>query len=301
MADVCLLIDAASRSKASVLITGESGTGKNVVAREIHARSSRSAAPYVEVNLAGLAPGVFESELFGHVKGAFTGADRQRCGRFEVAHTGTLLLDEIGAIPIGLQAKLLQVIETRRVTPVGANRGNVFDTRVISATNANLDEEVEQQSFRADLFYRLNTLEICLPPLRQRRSDIVLLAEKLLRRHAEIYEKPNLYFSDEAMSRLLQYSWPGNVRELAHVVERAVVIAHGRIGVERLPLKGFHRDAHKPQRTGQTSGSLNFDEMTIRLIDEALERNGGNVKAAASALGVSKGFIYRRVRKVKMK
>ena len=285
------LISRVGPSDANVLITGEHGTGKEVVAETLHALSGRSAKPMVTVNAGGLSEGVFESELFGHVKGAFTDAKTDRVGRFELADGATLFLDEIANVPINLQAKLLRVLETGQMERVGSSRTRRVDVRVLSATNAEIGREVQAGRFREDLLFRLNTIEIHLPPLRERREDIPLLANHFLRRHAERYRKTQTTFDPAALEFLLDYAWPGNVRELEHAVERAVLMAQ--------------RDTVRPSdfglRTGREGDSrledLSLEEVECLLIKKALARYEGNVSQAASMLGLSRSGLYRRLSK----
>src|SRR5258707_4089610 len=229
MQPVIELIARIGPSDANVLITGEHGTGKEVVAQTLHALSSRAGKAMVTVNAGGLSEGLFESELFGHVKGAFTDARSDRIGRFELADGGTLLLDEIGNVPLNLQAKLLRVLETGELERVGSSKTRVVDVRVLSATNADLHKAVEEGRFRQDLLFRLNTVELHLPPLRERREDIPLLARYFLQRHAKHYRKNVVDFEDAAMHALQEYHWPGNIRELNHVAERAILMAQQQL------------------------------------------------------------------------
>ena len=277
-------------SDANVLITGEHGTGKEVVARWIHAASHRAGMPLVTVNAGGLSEGVFESELFGHVKGAFTDAKTDRVGCFELADRGTLFLDEIANVGLKQQAKLLRVLETGELQRVGSSRAKTVNVRVVSATNANLPREVSEGRFREDLLYRLNTVEIELPPLRERREDIPLLATHFLREQAARYRKPVREFDAGGMRALLAHAWPGNVRELRHAVERSVLMASnsGAVTAEDLNLRS----------AAEGTGAL--DEMTLEdaeryLIRKALARHDGNVSRAAEALGVSRSALYRRL------
>jgi DNA-binding NtrC family response regulator len=278
-------------SDANVLITGEHGTGKEVVARTLHSISSRSSKPLVIVNAGGLSEGVFESELFGHVKGSFTDAKADRVGRFELADEGTLFLDEIANVPLNLQNKLLRVLETGEYERVGSSKTRQANVRVLSATNADLSEEVAAGHFRQDLLYRLNTIEIHLPPLRDRPSDIPLLAMQFLRQHTLRYGKPLSGFDESARQALLNHGWPGNIRELEHAVERAVLMAPG--DVVRAEDLGLHTDRDAPARLEQMS----LEEVECFLIKKALARYGGNVSQAAAALGLSRGALYRRLQK----
>jgi DNA-binding NtrC family response regulator len=278
-------------SDANVLITGEHGTGKEVVARTLHSISSRSSKPLVIVNAGGLSEGVFESELFGHVKGSFTDAKADRVGRFELADEGTLFLDEIANVPLNLQNKLLRVLETGEYERVGSSKTRQANVRVLSATNADLSEEVAAGHFRQDLLYRLNTIEIRLPPLRDRPSDIPLLAMQFLRQHTLRYGKPLSGFDESARQALLNHGWPGNIRELEHAVERAVLMAPG--DVVRAEDLGLHTDRDAPARLEQMS----LEEVECFLIKKALARYGGNVSQAAAALGLSRGALYRRLQK----
>ena len=292
MRPVLEIIARVGPSDATVLVTGENGTGKGLVARALHVASKRAARSLVTVNIGGLAEGTFESELFGHVRGAFTDAKGDRVGRFEAADGGTLFLDEIGNLPPGLQAKLLRVLETGELERVGSSRTIRVDVRVIAATNADLQGEVDAGRFRQDLFFRLNTIEIHLPALRERREDIPLLAAHFLERLAARYRKSLRSFEPAAMEALLAHPWPGNVRELEHAVERAVLMAGGDpIRVGDLGL-----------RTPAGGGGPSLDEMSLEdveriLIRKALDRYGGNVSQAAEALGLSRSALYRRFKR----
>ena len=288
MRPVLQLIDRVAPSDANVLITGEHGTGKEVVAQWIHAASPRAARPLVAVNLGGLSEGLFESEMFGHVKGAFTDARTDRIGRFELAEGGTLLLDEIGTLEPRQQAKLLRVLEAGEVERVGASRARKIDVRIVSATNAELPVEVAAGRFREDLLFRLNTIEIRLPALRERGDDIRPLAEHFLRRYAARYRKPLGGFEPDALLALQAHAWPGNVRELDHTLERAVLMAHGAvIRATDLGLRG-------PGPATRLE-DLPLEEVERVLIRKALERHGGNVSQAARALGLSRSALYRRL------
>jgi DNA-binding NtrC family response regulator len=273
------------------LVTGEPGVGKEVVARKLHAISSRSSKPMVSVNAGGLAEGVFESELFGHVKGAFTDAKADRVGRFELADGGTLFLDEIANVSMALQSKLLRVLETGELERVGSSRTQKVDVRVISATNANLDKEVDENRFRQDLLFRLNTIEIHIPPLRDRREDIAPLANFFLDKHATRYRKALSGFDHSAMQAMLEHKWPGNVRELNHVVERAVLMAGGtQIRAQDLALRAVSPSSQRLE-------DMSLEDVEAHLIKKALDRYKGNVSAAADALGLSRSALYRRLQR----
>ena len=278
-------------SDANVLITGEHGTGKEVVAQTLHRLSLRADRTLVAVNTGALPEGTFESELFGHVKGAFTDARADRIGRFELANGGTLFLDEIANIPVRQQAKLLRVLETGEIERVGSSKTQKVNVRMLSATNADLRAECAAGRFREDLLFRLNTVEISLPPLRERREDIPTLAGHFLSRYAARYRRAIQGLEPHAMQQMLHYGWPGNVRELDHTVERAVLMARGeRIEAADLGL------------SSQRGAAANLDEMSLEaveaiLIRKALARAGGNVSHAADALGLSRGALYRRMEK----
>lgn len=278
-------------SDANVLVTGEHGTGKEVVARTIHALSLRASRPLISVNTGGLAEGVFESEVFGHVKGAFTDARTDRIGRFELADGGTIFLDEIGNVPIRQQAKLLRVIESGEIERVGSSRSKKVDVRVISATNADLQTASRNGEFREDLLFRLNTVEIHLPALRERREDIPVLTMHFLANYAQRYRRQVKGLDPAALQAMMQYAWPGNVRELEHTMERAVLMCR--------------TDQIQPADLGigiQRSSSQNLEELSLEsvesiLIRKALQRFQGNVSQAAEALGLSRGALYRRMEK----
>lgn len=293
MRPILQIMERIAPSDANVLITGEHGTGKEVVARWIHAASNRREKPLVIVNAGGLPEGVFESELFGHVKGAFTDAKADRIGRFEMANAGTLFLDEIANIGLSQQARLLRVLQTGELERVGSSQTRKVDVRVISATNANLKAEVAAGRFREDLLFRLNTIEIHLPRLRERRDDILPLARHFLARYATRYRRPRAGFSEEAVRALLDYEWPGNVRELDHAVERAVLLSQG----DRLEVWDFALSRPGPAGEPGAGGPRSLDDMERDAIREALERADGNVSLAAKALGVSRSALYRRLQR----
>jgi DNA-binding NtrC family response regulator len=281
-------------SDVNVLITGEHGTGKDVVARWIHTSSLRADRPLVTVNAGGLAETLFESELFGHVKGAFTDAKTDRVGSFELADGGTLFLDEIANVSPRQQAKLLRVLESGDLQRVGSSRIRRVDVRVLAATNADLRREVAEGRFREDLLYRLNTVEIRLPALRERREDIPQLAALFLREQAGRYGKATVELTPGAMRALLDHSWPGNVRELRHAVERALLMVRGgAVTEDDLGLRP-PRPAGAPA-VGDLAGDLTLEDAERMLIQRALARHGGNVSRAAETLGVSRSALYRRL------
>lgn len=291
MQPVLRLIEKVGPSDANVLITGEPGTGKEVVARWLHATSARGDRPLITVNTGGLSEGVFESEVFGHVKGAFTDARSDRIGYFEVAHEGTLFLDEIGNVPLTQQAKLLRVLETGELQRVGSSKTRRIDVRIISATNSELDRSVADGAFREDLFYRLNTVEVKLPPLRDRREDIVLLAMHFLAASGNKYGRPDLQLSSAALDAMHRHAWPGNVRELRHSVERAVLLTDGAaVDVEHLGLRQAPEGSLRLE-------NVELDEAERILIRKALARNRGNVSRAAEDLGLSRSALYRRLKR----
>ncbi|HUR79874.1 MAG TPA: sigma-54 dependent transcriptional regulator [Thermoanaerobaculia bacterium] len=289
MRPVLEIIERVGPSDANVLIRGENGTGKGVVARALHAASKRASKPLVTVNAGGLSETIFESELFGHVKGAFTDARADRTGRFELADGGTLFLDEIANVPPAQQAKLLRVVETGELERVGSSQTRRVDVRLLSATNASLEDEVNAGRFRQDLLFRLNTVEIRIPPLRDRREDIPLLAAHFLTHHGSRYRKPATSFDPNAIKALLDHSWPGNVRELDHVVERAVLMTTGPT------IARNHLGLQPP--TEQRIDDMSIEDVEALLIRKALVRHDGNVSKAAEALGLSRGALYRRMQR----
>jgi DNA-binding NtrC family response regulator len=291
MKPVLELIERVGPSDANVLITGENGSGKGTVAQALHAVSTRAAKPLVTVNAGGLSEGIFESELFGHVKGAFTDAKTDRVGRFELADGGTLFLDEIANVPPNMQPKLLRVLETGEFERVGSSKTRRADVRILSATNADIDAEVGAGRFRRDLLFRLNTIEIRVPPLRDRPEDVALLAAHFLKQHALRYRKRLAGFEPAALRALADHPWPGNVRELDHAVERAVLMAQGtEVRPGDLGLRGG-------PETPLRMEDLSLEEVECLLIKKALARFEGNVSRAAEALGLSRSALYRRLQR----
>jgi DNA-binding NtrC family response regulator len=293
MKSVLNLVERIGPADANVLITGENGTGKEVVTRLLHSISSRRNKPLISLNAGALAEGVFESELFGHVRGAFTDAKTDRVGRFELADGGTLFLDEIGNVPLNLQPKLLRVLETGEFERVGSSKTQKVNVRLLSATNADLNAEVAQGRFRQDLLFRLNTVEIRLPSLRDRIEDIPVLAEHFLKLHRERYRRPIMGFTPEAIDALRQHLWPGNVRELDHVVERAVLMSPGNI----VTAFDLALEATPDARLSARLEEMSLEDAERLLIKKALARFEGNANRAAEALGLSRSALYRRLQK----
>ena len=298
MKSVLAQLDRVAPTDANVLILGENGTGKGVVARRLHARSQRAAKPLVKVNMGGIPESVFEAEMFGHVRGAFTDAKSDRIGRFELADGGSLFMDEIANIPLAQQPKLLRVLEDGELERVGSSRTLKVDVRLISATNADLTAEIARGAFRRDLLFRLNTVELKLPPLRERDEDIALLAESFLTHFRKRYQRDALRFAPSALQALRGYGWPGNVRELSHVIERAVLMLDGdTVDDAALNLKPEATHALSGAAALAASGSMTVDEAEERLVRQALEQTGGNIQRAATLLGLSRPSLYRRMEK----
>ena len=296
MQEVFTTIEKVAGTDANVLILGENGTGKELVARAVHRRSQRADGPFVSADLGALSESLFESELFGHVKGAFTGADEDRAGRFESADDGTLFLDEIGNIPMPLQAKLLTVLQRREVTRVGSVESTPVDIRLICATNQPIYEMTQDGAFRQDLLYRINTVEVQLPPLRDRGNDILLLARHFLREFADKYQTETETLSEETQKKLKAYHWPGNVRELRHTMERAVIMSEGPV----LQPDDFNFSApmKAPAQDGDIGlDTLNLDDIEQAAVRKALSKHGGNISRAADELGISRKALYRRIEK----
>lgn len=293
MRPVMDMLERVAPSDANVLILGENGTGKGVLARHLWRRSRRAAQPFIKVNMGGIAESVFESEMFGHTKGAFTDAKADRIGRFELADAGTLFLDEIANIPPAQQPKLLRVLEDGELERVGSSRTIEVDVRLVSATNAPLAEEVAQGRFRKDLLFRLNTVELRLPSLRERREDIGPMARAFLARFARRYQRDGLVFEPSALAALERYGWPGNVRELSHVVERAVLMASGN----RIAAFDFSLDSLTPAPQFGAASTLTLEQAEQAMVRHAMEQCGGNIQRAADMLGLSRAALYRRLEK----
>jgi len=280
-----------AKTDANVLITGENGTGKELIAQEIHRLSHRSKEVLVIVDIGSLSETLFESELFGHVKGAFTDAHESRQGKFEIADKGTLFLDEIGNLSFHLQAKLLSAIENRQIMRIGSNQYIPTDIRLVCATNRNLEKLSVEGLFREDLLYRINTIQIELPPLRERGNDIIILAEFFLKKYTFKYGKPDIKINQQAHEKLLKYSWPGNIRELQHTIEKAVILSETSV------LKAEDLYLKSAQSVGSSYSYSTISEMESEMIRLALEKNNGNFTAAAEQLGVTRQTLYNKVKK----
>ncbi|MFZ9052232.1 MAG: sigma-54-dependent transcriptional regulator [Woeseiaceae bacterium] len=296
MLEVLSVVERTAPTDANVLILGENGTGKELIARELHRLSSRAQRLFLTVDMGSITESLFESELFGHVKGAFTGADGDRLGRFQAADGGTLFLDEIGNLPLHMQAKLLRVLEQRRLTPVGADKTHEFDVRVIAATNLPVKDLRDEQRFRPDLLFRLNTVEITVPPLRRRRDDIRPIADHYLQLYARKYDKSVKGFSKAALTAMLEYHWPGNVRALRHSVERAIILATGdELQPEDLQLT--QPDQPSFVAKDSATAALNLEQVEKQTIENALFKHSFNISHAAKELGLSRASLYRRMEK----
>ena len=290
MRPVLEIVSRVGPSDANVLLTGENGSGKGVIAQALHAVSARAAQPFISVNMGGLPEGVFESELFGHVRGAFTDAKSDRAGRFELAHGGTLFMDEIGNIPLNQQAKILRTLETGEFERVGSSKTYRANVRLISATNSDLSAEVAAGKFRQDLLFRLNTIAVHLPPLRERREDIPLLAQHFLKQHVERYRKAITGFDAGALEAMQGHTWPGNVRELDHAIERGVLMSTGKV-IRAIDL-GLNAGTAAPRIE-----DMSLEEVEAHLIRKTLARCDGNARRAAEELGLSRSAFYRRLEK----
>lgn len=281
-----------AKTDANVLITGENGTGKELIAHEIHRLSERANEVMISVDMGAVSETLFESELFGHVKGAFTDARDNRPGKFEVADKGSLFLDEIGNLPYHLQAKLLAALQNRKISRVGSNQTVPIDIRLICATNKNLEQMVGDGLFREDLLYRINTIQIEVPPLRERGNDILVLADFFLKKYSSKYNKPGLKINQQAQDKLMKYTWPGNIRELQHTIEKAVILSEGNI----LKAEDFFM---RPVISGRANESdLTLEEMERRMINQAIDRNNGNLSAAAEQLGITRQTLYNKIKKL---
>lgn len=286
-------ISKVAKTDANILITGENGTGKELVAREIHRKSERHNELLVTVDMGAIPETLFESELFGHKKGAFTDARENRTGKFQVAHKGSLFLDEIGNLPLSLQAKLLAALQNRTIVPIGSNEQVSIDIRLISATNCDLDQLVSQQHFREDLLYRINTIRIEVPPLRERGEDIELLATYFLKSFEKKYRKNSLKISQQAINKMMKYPWPGNVRELQHTIEKAVILSDS----PTLKPEDF---VLKPSVKTSEMNLLSMEEMEKQLIEDSLEKHNGNFTAVANQLGITRQTLYNKIKRYEL-
>lgn len=293
MQTVFASIQKVSKTEANILILGENGTGKELVARALHRQSLRSDEVFINVDMGALSETLFESELFGHVKGAFTDARENRAGRFEIASGGTLFLDEIGNLPLTLQAKLLGVIETRTITHLGSNKAISIDVRLICATNMPIYEMVAQKKFRQDLLYRINTVEIHMPPLKERFEDIPLLADHFLKIYCKKYNKPFKRINATTLKKLEKYHWPGNVRELQHAIERAVIMSDSQV----LQPSDFFFSSSETREDSLILEDYNLEEVEKTIIRKTIAKHGGNISYAAKELGLSRTSLYRRMEK----
>ena len=282
-----------AKTEVNVLVTGENGTGKELIARELHKLSGRSNEVFIAVDMGSISENLFESELFGHTKGSFTDAKEDRAGKFEAANGGTLFLDEIGNLSLQAQAKLLSAIQNKTIVRVGSNKAISVNIRLICATNENLDKMVTDGLFREDLLYRINTIRIEVPPLREREDDILVLADFYLKKFASKYAKQGLRISHQAQEKLMAYPWPGNIRELLHTLERAVILSEGNV----LSADDFLLEARSS--TAETSGPETLVEMELIMITNALNQNDGNYSAAAEQLGISRQTLYNKLKKSK--
>lgn len=293
MKNVFSIIDKVAGTDANVLILGENGTGKELVARALHQRSLRKDNQFVGVDMGAITETLFESELFGHKKGAFTDAKDDRAGRFEVASGGSLFLDEIGNLSMPLQSKLLTVLQGRQVTRIGTNKPIDIDIRLICATNMPVYDMVAENTFRQDLLYRINTVEIHLPPLRERQEDVGLLADHFVKVYSEKYRKPTKKLAPSTHKKLSKYSWPGNIRELQHAIERAIIMSESNV----LMPDDFFFLVQKHENQTETSDNLNLDEVEKNVILKAINKHSGNISKAAKELGLTRASLYRRIEK----
>ncbi len=292
LVQVMNLVRKVARTEANILITGENGTGKELIAQEIHRISERDQEVMVNVDMGAITETLFESELFGHVKGAFTDARENRPGKFEVADKGTLFLDEIGNLSFHLQAKLLAAIQNRQISRIGSNQMIPIDIRLICATNKNLESMVHDGLFREDLLYRINTIQIEVPPLRDRGDDILVLSDFFLKKYCAKYNKPALRINQQAQDKLLKYSWPGNIRELQHTIEKAVILSEGNL------LKSEDFFMRPLSSSKQSKADLTLEDMERRMIHHAIEKHNGNLSAAADQLGITRQTLYNKIKKI---
>jgi DNA-binding NtrC family response regulator len=285
------IVQKVAKTDANVLITGENGTGKELIAHEIHRLSARSQEVLVSVDMGAITETLFESELFGHVKGAFTDARESRPGKFEIADKGSLFLDEIGNLSFHLQSKLLAAIQNRQIARVGSNQTVPVDIRLICATNKNLESMVGEGLFREDLLYRINTIQIEVPPLRERGDDVLVLADFFLKKYTTKYNKPNLKINQQAQDKLLKYAWPGNIRELQHTIEKAVILSEGNL----LKTEDFFMRPVVQEKINESE--LTLEEMEKRMINLSVEKNNGNLSVASEQLGISRQTLYNKMKK----
>ncbi|UWX54682.1 sigma-54 dependent transcriptional regulator [Maribacter litopenaei] len=288
---VLSLVQKVAKTDVNVLVTGENGTGKELIARELHKLSARQNEVFISVDMGSISENLFESELFGHVKGSFTDAKEDRAGKFEAANGGTLFLDEIGNLSLQMQAKLLSAIQNRVIVRVGSNKNIPIDIRLICATNCNLDQMVAEGLFREDLLYRINTIRIEVPPLRERENDILVLADFYLNKFINKYGKQGLRINQQAQEKLMAYAWPGNVRELLHTIERAVILSEGNV------LKPDDFLLESKNTVSLDNGSSTLEEMEMAMITNALNKHDGNYSAAAEQLGISRQTLYNKLKK----
>ncbi len=291
--EIFAMIDKVAQTDANILILGENGTGKELIARALHQRSLRKDNVFINVDMGAITESLFESELFGHKKGAFTDAKEDRAGRFEIANGGTLFLDEIGNLSLPLQSKLLTVLQRREVMRVGTNKPIPIDIRLVCATNMNIHEMVQDNSFRQDLLYRINTVELQLPPLRDRLDDIPLLAEHFIKMYSNKYRKPVKALAANTIKRLQKYKWPGNIRELQHAIERAIIMSDGNT----LSPEDFFFLNQAPEANNEAADLFNLDDVEKQTIQKAINKHTGNISKAAKELGLTRASLYRRLEK----
>lgn len=291
MKELLDIIDKVAKTDANILILGENGTGKEVIARAIHRKSERANNLFINVDLGAIAENLFESELFGHTKGSFTDAKTDRTGRFEIAQNGTLFLDEIGNLSLPLQSKLLTAIQKKQINKIGSNESIPVDIRLICATNMPLKEMVDKNEFRQDLYFRINTVEIHIPPLRERLEDISLIADHFLHIYRKKYNKPEMKISSEAYKKLKKYNWPGNIRELQHIIERTIIMSNSNV------LNASDFVLNISERNTNIQNNLNLEEIEKLTIEKALQKHNFNVSAAAKELGLGRTTMYRKMTK----